>query len=169
MNREDLIKKLKLARVGSRTQTYNDVVLTLTKEETLELLKYIEKLEKLIWKKVEELVNEEYRSKELYDKNIELKQENQKLKEKNKKWQELFGRDLCEVLGREMLLEENTKLKKVCHLLLYKRINIDFLRESKNVDAYNEWISNLMNYSKLTKKQYELLKRVFESVGDSDE
>lgn len=46
MNREDLIKKLELARVGSGTQTYNDVVLTLTKEETLELFKYIEQLEK---------------------------------------------------------------------------------------------------------------------------
>lgn len=46
MNREDLIKKLELARVGNGTQTYNDVVVTLTKEETLELLKYIEKLEK---------------------------------------------------------------------------------------------------------------------------
>lgn len=102
----------------------------------------------------------------LIEENENLKKENQELKEKNKKWQELFGRDLCEVLGREMLLEENTKLKKVCHLLLYKRINIDFLRESKNVDAYNEWISNLMNYSKLTKKQYEILKRVFESVGE---
>lgn len=46
MNREDLIKKLELARVGSGTQTYNDVVLTLIKEETLELFKYIEQLEK---------------------------------------------------------------------------------------------------------------------------
>ena len=42
MNREDLIKKLELARVGNGTQTYNEVVLTLTKKETLELLKYIE-------------------------------------------------------------------------------------------------------------------------------
>ena len=48
MNREELIKKLELSRVGNGTQTYNDVVLTLTKEETLELLKYIEQLEKEI-------------------------------------------------------------------------------------------------------------------------
>lgn len=46
MNREELMKKLDVGRVGNGTQTYNDVVVTLTKEETLELLKYIEKLEK---------------------------------------------------------------------------------------------------------------------------
>ena len=54
-------------------------------KQALERLEQLEKenkgLEKLVWKKVEELVNEEHRSKELYDKNIELKQENTKLKQ----------------------------------------------------------------------------------------
>ena len=46
MNSKELIKKLELARVGNGTQTYNDVCLSLNKEETLELLQYVEQLEK---------------------------------------------------------------------------------------------------------------------------
>lgn len=46
MNRKELLKKIDVARVGNGTQTYNDVVLTLTKEEILELIQYVDKLEK---------------------------------------------------------------------------------------------------------------------------
>lgn len=46
MNSKELMKKLEVGRVGYGTQSYNDVVVTLTKEETLELLEYIEQLEK---------------------------------------------------------------------------------------------------------------------------
>lgn len=110
MNREELMKKLVLTRVGSGTHTYNDVVLILTKEETLELLEHIEqleKLEKLVWKKVEELVNEEHRSKELYDKNIELKQENQELKEAIKILKEyIMYEELDEILEKYPDLKE---------------------------------------------------------------
>lgn len=34
------------------------------------------------------------------------------LEKENKKWREIIGCDLCEALGREILLEENEKLKK---------------------------------------------------------
>ena len=34
------------------------------------------------------------------------------LEKENKKWREIVGCDLCEALGREILLEENEKLKK---------------------------------------------------------
>lgn len=64
---------------------YHDLIIARKKlEQSLDRLEQLEKenkgLEELVWKKVKELVNEEYRSKELYDKNIELKQENTKLK-----------------------------------------------------------------------------------------
>lgn len=81
-----------------------------------------------------------------------LQKENKELRNSIKSWDENAGN----------LLKENTKLKKVCHILLYKKINIDFLRESKDVDEYNKWISNLMNYRKLSPEQYELLKEVLE-------
>lgn len=35
------------------------------------------------------------------------------LEKENKKWREIVGCDLCEALGREILLEENEKLKKI--------------------------------------------------------
>ena len=35
------------------------------------------------------------------------------LKKENKKWREIVGCDLCEALGREILLEENERLKKI--------------------------------------------------------
>lgn len=64
---------------------YHDLIIARKKlEQSLDRLEKLEKenkgLEELVWKKVKELVNEEYRSKELYDKNIELKQEIAKLK-----------------------------------------------------------------------------------------
>lgn len=44
-SKEELMKKLELARVGNGTQTYNDFALVLTKEEAFELFKDIEQLE----------------------------------------------------------------------------------------------------------------------------
>lgn len=79
MNREELMKKIELARVGNGTQTYNDVVLTLTKDETLELLQYIEQLE-IANKNNEGLVRENV---DLINRNLELQDENQKLKEEH--------------------------------------------------------------------------------------
>ena len=76
MNREDLIKKLELARVGNGTQTYNDVVVTLTKEETLELLKNNERLEKELKQTKLNFKNSQTHSKNCY----------KKLKEKYEKY-----------------------------------------------------------------------------------
>lgn len=87
------------------------------------------------------------------DKLEKLEKDIKELRNSIKSWDENAGN----------LLKENTKLKKVCHILLYKKINIDFLRESKDVDEYNKWISNLMNYRELSLEQYELLKEVFEN------
>lgn len=39
------------------------------------------------------------------------------LEKENKKWREIVGCDLCEALGREILLEQNEKLKKAIRLL----------------------------------------------------
>ena len=93
----------------------------------------LEQLEKLVWKKVEELVNEEYRSKELYDKNIELKQENKELKEKVDEFK----------LAIEILKD----------FVVIGQINGDYL-------------INANGFDKLSQGDYNLLKQVFESVGD---
>ena len=58
------------------------------------------------------------------------------------------------------LEEENAKLKQAIEILQVKRIQKRFLEESKNVDEYNKWISNLMNIRELTQEEYELLKEV---------
>ena len=58
------------------------------------------------------------------------------------------------------LIENQEKLKQVIDILQVKRIQKRFLEESKNVDEYNKWISNLMNIRELTQEEYELLKEV---------
>lgn len=66
---------------------------------------------------------------------------------------------------RQKQLEEknkelNEKLKQAVDILKDKRIQTRFLEESKNVDEYNKWVSNLMNIRELTQEEYELLKEV---------
>lgn len=46
MTSKELIKKIDIGRIGNGSVTYNDMCLILNKEETLELLQYIEKIEK---------------------------------------------------------------------------------------------------------------------------
>lgn len=80
----------------------------------------------------------------------QLEKENQELKEKNKKWQNLFGCDLCDALGREILLEENAKLKKALDLIK------DYLTIANDVP--------LMTFAErcFTEEEVKLLKEVLE-------
>ena len=123
MTREELMKKLELARVGNGTQTYNDVVLTLTKEETLELLNYIEKIEK----------------------------ENQNLKEVMK--------------NREEGTIELIKAIKI----LKRYVSISKRRNEVNGNYDISVMYSFGSYKDIIESQYDLLNRVFESVGGSDE
>lgn len=152
---EKLMKKLELARVGNGTQTYNDVVLTLSKEETLELLKYIEQLEK------EKQINERLikDNVEFLDKYLKTQDKYQKLKKRYKKRAELSN-ELCKALN---------KYEKVFEILIDKfkfELGVSVVKEK-----YCYSLEFLFNnqYFRITKEQYELLKQVFESVGDSDE
>ena len=106
MKREELMKKLDVGRVGNGTQTYNDVVVTLTKEETLELFKYIEQLEK----------------------------ENQRLEEAIK--------------------------------ILKEVVTITKRRNEVNGNYDISCIYALVSYKDIIEEKYELLNRVFESVGE---
>lgn len=93
----------------------------------------------------------------------QLEKENQELKEKNKKWQNLFGCDLCDALGREILLEENTKLKKALDIFERKHIHIYYLKRTKNVEEYNKMMDKFDEYDffdYLIEEEYELLKEV---------
>ncbi len=95
----------------------------------------------------------------LVNKCKQLEKENQELKEKNKKWQQLFGCDLCEALGREMLKQENIKLKKALDILK-ENFPIKFLGYNKYGAKPYEIMFNgrIMGFDK---EKYELLKEVF--------
>lgn len=83
----------------------------------------------------------------------------EKLEAKDKKWQELFGCDLCEVLGRELLKEENEKLKKAIEILKDNN-SIKFLGYNKyGAKPYEIMINGVI--IGFDKEQYELLKEVF--------
>ena len=101
---------------------YHDLIIARKKlEQSLYRLEQFEKenkgLEELVWKKVKELVNEEYRSKELYDKNIELKQENTKLKKALDILKRLVGVNSIVIFPKERVVditqEEYELLKSV--------------------------------------------------------
>ena len=49
-----------------------------------------------------------------------IKEHLEALEKENKKWREIVGCDLCEALGREILLEENEKLKKALSIIRNK-------------------------------------------------
>lgn len=152
INKEELMKKFELARVGNGTQTYNDVVLTLTKEETLELLKYIEKLEK---------------------ENLKLSIENHNSKiveEMNKTVVENKNKQLLETTELNITyLDKIIILKKAIKLLKdWFRFKVTKFNNLDGTFRYVlEYEVGLSGYGIiLTQEQYELLKRVFESVGE---
>lgn len=81
------------------------------------------------------------------------------LEKENKKWREIVGCDLCEALGREILLEENEKLKKVLKILTQKiviKAHRNFLFGGRHLDVANTTM-------KLTDEEYKLIKEVFEN------
>ena len=86
-----------------------------------------------------------------------LEEENQDLKNRLDNEQLAFDK-LFE--SNQKLSELYAKLKQAIDILKDKRIQKRFLEESKNVDEYNKWISNLMNIRELTQEEYELLKEV---------
>ena len=82
------------------------------------------------------------------------------LENENKKWREIVGCDLCEALGREILLEENKKLKKAIEFLKEQfEITLDSkLRISDGVDCIQAF-PLLMKSNEVI---YDLLKEVLE-------
>lgn len=167
MNSKELMKKLEVGRVGYGTQTYNDVALTLNKEETLELLNHIEQLEK-------ENKELEEHSTELFDgcalltlKVEELKKENQELKEK------------VDYYKKEMESEQCFRESNQNHLIKYAQA-IKILKEKLELklEVYHNGgctlnhkvIHNCITPDErclrnLEIKEYDLLKEAFESVG----
>lgn len=94
----------------------------------------------------------------LFNRKIELlEEENQELKNRLANEQLAFDK-LFE--SNQKLSEMYVKLKQAIDILKVKRIQTRFLEESKNVDEYNKWVSNLMNIRELTQEEYELLKEV---------
>ena len=98
-----------------------------------------------------------------------IKQDLEHLKQLEEENQDLKNRLANEQLAFDKLFESNqklselyAKLKQVIDILQVKRIQKRFLEESKNVDEYNKWISNLMNIRELTQEEYELLKEILE-------
>ena len=77
------------------------------------------------------------------------------LENENKKWREIVGHDLCEALGREILLEENEKLKKAIEIL------------KPAISLSYEWYEYYINFMRrvgcgfnITQQEFELLKEV---------
>ena len=152
MNREELMKKLDVGRVGNGTQTYNDVVLTLTKEETLELLKYIDKLDKHnknLCRLNAETLGE---SVEIHNENATLKL---KLEQLEKKYQELEERFKKRA---ELCIEFSEYTRQ------YEKV-LDFLMDKFKLELKVNRLYFLYNnqYFELDKEEYELLKEVLES------
>lgn len=145
----------------------------------LQDLDRLEELEKLVLKTVEELANEEHRANELCDKNIELMQKNKKLKEKYNELQFDYNDLQKDYDAKDLecidLLKENQELKdKVDELehaisiLKEKLVPILLLQEVDTLEEYNEGLDDCDEY-RLIQEEFDLLKKVFESVGGSDE
>lgn len=82
------------------------------------------------------------------------------LEKENKKWRKIVGCDLCEALGREILLEENEKYKKVIAWLKNTfEITLDSkVRISDGTDCIQAFPIDL----KTNEVIYDLLKEVLE-------
>lgn len=113
---KELKEKFELARVGNGTQTYNDVVLILTKEETLELLKYIEQLEKENQK-----LKASYES--LIKENLKLSIENH-----NSKIVEEMNKTVVENKNKQLLEATELNIKYIDKIIMLKK-TIEILKE----------------------------------------
>lgn len=81
------------------------------------------------------------------------------LENENKKWHEIVGCDLCDALGREILLEENKKLKKAIDDLKLENSNL-----KHSIDEKNEIIGDLEEEVKDTASFYMSKCEKFEKV-----
>lgn len=90
------------------------------------------------------------RGKEVYHRNYELIQENGKLKQAVKTWNENGGK----------LLRENTKLKQAIKILKDK-IEFEDLGEMQSGNVYRGYFNDCLD-----EEEYDILKEVFESVGE---
>lgn len=91
------------------------------------------------------------------------------LEKENKKWREIVGCNLCEALGREILLEENEKLKKVIATI---KEHVQFI--IKPIESTDPALEGLYHfcikiydkygyYETLYKDEAEVLKEVLEN------
>lgn len=96
---------------------------------------------------------------------IDLLKENQRLK----KVRDNYSDQLNYVWNIvNSLKDENTRLKQAIKILKAKLIPILLLQEVDTLEEYNEGLDDCDEY-RLTQEEFDLLKKVFESVGDSDE
>lgn len=97
----------------------------------------------------------------------------EQLEKENRKWREIVGCDLCEALGREILLEENKKHKKIIDDLKLENSNLKHSIDEKNeiICDLEEEVKNTASFymSKCEKfeKVIEFLKEQFKITLDS--
>lgn len=86
-----------------------------------------------------------------------------------KHWDGHTSKDVDRLLSLENSFEkENQELKEAIKILKAKLVPILLLQEVDTPEEYNEGLDDCDEY-RLTQKEFDLLKQVFESVGDSDE
>ena len=155
MNSKELITKIDIGRVGNGTQTYNDMCLILNKEETLELLHYIEQLE-IANKNNEGLVRENV---DLINRNLKLQEELIRCQDTIRKWMN----------DHKQLIIDNGKMKKTLDILKQKgNLAVDrqkILDEDDNYLVCYFFGGGTKKYTllrEINKEEYELLKSVLE-------
>ena len=104
------------------------------------------------------------RGKEVYHRNYELIQENGKLKQENQELKEQVDYYKKE-MESEQCFRENLQIDLIEFVGAIKILKDFFIIHQKNGD----YLITATGFDKLSQMDYELLKRVFESVGDSDE
>ena len=104
------------------------------------------------------------RGKEVYHRNYELIQENGKLKQENQELEEKVDYYKKE-MESEQCFRENLQIDLIEFVGAIKILKDFFIIHQKNSD----YLITATGFDKLSQMDYELLKRVFESVGDSDE
>ena len=145
----------------------------------------LEKIEKELKQTKRNFKNSQTHSKNCYKK---LKEKYTRL-ERAYKNNEVMVRDLNELINRNLelkkvrdnysdqlnyvwnivnsLKDENTKLKQAIKILM--RFKFTLHHTNCNRTGYEMYTDSLLEYEPLTKEEYDLLKEVLESVGDSDE
>ena len=109
---------------------------------------------------IERLINKDYLTeRERKEWLGTIKERLEALEKENKKWREIVGCDLCEALGREILLEENKKLKKIKTNIENKIKFIESCIVTQELNGNEVAIFNL-------KWQIDILKEVLENENN---